>query len=208
MGYILGFFAADGSISVNKRGGQFWSIQITDKQLLEDMRMAIGSEHVISVRPQRKNTYKTLYRLQIGSIEMCDDLRRLGYSERKTESLAVPNVPKKYLSDFVRGYFDGDGNVWVGYMHKRRETQTLSVLVGFTSGSKGFLLKLQSVLSEAVSVKGSISKRKGKECWCLRYATQDSLKLFDFMYNGTVPQLFLERKRKVFEKYKEVTMQS
>lgn len=26
MAYVLGFFAADGNMIVNKRGGQFWSI--------------------------------------------------------------------------------------------------------------------------------------------------------------------------------------
>ena len=139
MAYILGFFAADGSISVNKRGGQFWSIQITDKELLEDMRTAVGSEHAISVRPERKNTYKALYRLQIGSIEMCDDLRRLGYSERKTESLAVPNVPKKYLSDFVRGYFDGDGSITI--------TKSNNIAITIL-GTKQFLKEIKKLYNE------------------------------------------------------------
>jgi intein-encoded DNA endonuclease-like protein len=132
---------------------------------------------------------------------MCSDLRVLGYAERKTESLAVPNIPKKYFSDFTRGYFDGDGNVWFGYMHKERQKQTPSLLVGFTSGSQNFLFKLKSSLGEIVGVSGSISLRKGKECWCLRYSTQDSLKLYNFMYNRTVRDLFLKRKKEVFEKY-------
>jgi len=34
MAYVLGFFSADGYITINKRGGQFWCIQITDKKLL------------------------------------------------------------------------------------------------------------------------------------------------------------------------------
>lgn len=42
-------------------------------------------EHTISVRPQR-GMYQRLYRLQIGSKEMCDDLRKLGFSERKLET--------------------------------------------------------------------------------------------------------------------------
>ena len=97
MAYVLGFFAADGYITVNKRGGQFWCIQITDKELLEEIKGVIGSEHKISVRIRKKVTESTQYRLQIGSFEMCNDLRYLGYSEKKTKSLAVPNIPKKYL---------------------------------------------------------------------------------------------------------------
>lgn len=110
MAYVLGFFSADGYITVNKRGGQFWCIQITDKKLLEQIKKTVESEHKISTRIGRGNE-SILYRLQIGSIEMCDDLRKLSLRERKTKSLIVPNVPDKYFADFVRGYFDGDGGV-------------------------------------------------------------------------------------------------
>ena len=99
MAYILGFFAADGYITVNRRGGQYWCFQITDKELLERIKKSIKSGHKISVRPGSGNN-QTIYRLQIGSIEMCNDLRELGFGERKTKCLTVPNVPNKYFSHF------------------------------------------------------------------------------------------------------------
>ena len=131
MAYVLGFFAADGYITVNKRGGQFWCIQITDKDLLYSIRRAIDSEHKIGERPE-KNNERAQYRLQIGSIEMCNDLRKLGFNERKTKSLSVPNIQEKYLADFTRGYFDGDGNVWTGLFHKERKHSMLNLLCVFT----------------------------------------------------------------------------
>src|SRR3989338_11674113 len=88
MAYVLGFFAADGYITVNKRGGQFWCIQITDKELLENIRKTIQSHHKISIRRRIGNS-KTQYSLQVGSIEMCDDLRALGFTERKSKNLPV-----------------------------------------------------------------------------------------------------------------------
>lgn len=132
-------FAADGCITVNKRGGQYWCIQIADKALLQSIRNSVGSNHSIGVRLREKPTENTHYRLQIGSIEMCNDLRELGFAERKTKNMTIPSVPQEYLSSFVRGYFDGDGNVWFGYVHKKRKTMTPVVFIGFTSGSKGFL---------------------------------------------------------------------
>src|ERR1700733_1896932 len=90
MAYILGFFAADGYITVNRRGGQFWCIQITNFELLKDIKRVIKSEHKISVRVGEGNN-SDIYRLQIGSVEMCNDLRRLGYDVKKTKSLAIPN---------------------------------------------------------------------------------------------------------------------
>ncbi len=201
MAYVLGFFAADGYITVNKRGGQFWSIQITDKKLLEEIRKVTGSEHTIGVR-SGEGKEKTLYRLQIGSIEMCDDLRALGYNERKTKSLSLPNVPSKYLSDFVRGYFDGDGGVWIGHVHKKTTRPLLVIRTVFTSCSEDFLSSLKEEIFRNTLASGVLSKGKG-EYYRLTYSVNSSLKLYDFMYNGSIVKndLYLERKKVVFEKY-------
>jgi intein-encoded DNA endonuclease-like protein len=205
MAYVLGFFAADGNIIETKRGTHFFSIQVTDKDIVYAIREAIGSEHAISERKPKGNE-QYLYRLQIGSKEIYADLCTLGFSERKAKRLQMPKVPSKYLADFVRGYFDGDGNVWVGFMHKERKTKTLTMLTAVTSASHNFLADLQGVLSVTIGLTGSLHSRKEKECWCLTYSVRDSLKLYDFMYNRSVQGLFLPRKKKVFEKY--IRMQS
>lgn len=205
MAYILGFFAADGYITVNKRGGQFWCIQITDKDLLYAIRQAVGSEHKISERLGTRND-KTQYRLQIGSIEMCNDLRNLGFNERKTKSMSIPNIPKKYFADFTRGYFDGDGNVWAGLLHKERKNPSVTLFIAFTSCSTLFLEHLRRKLLELCLQGGSIYKSK-KNYARLQYGSKDSLKLYDFMYNQEDFQksgLFLERKKLVFEKYQQL----
>ncbi len=202
MAYVLGFFAADGYITVNKRGGQFWSIQITDKDLLYHIKRCLKSEHKISKKTGKGNN-KNLYRLQIGSFEMCDDLRMLGYGERKTKCLVIPNVPDKYFSDFVRGYFDGDGNVWVGLLHKKRKTQLMAITTSFTSCSQVFLLSLKEKLDGRGIFGGNVMDRDGNY-FRLTYSIRSSLKLYDFMYNKLVSSdnsLLLKRKRIVFEKF-------
>ncbi len=203
MAYVLGFFAADGFITHNKRGANFWCIQITDKKLLEEIKRVIQAEHKISKRTRRENE-KTIYRLQIGSIEMCDDLRRLGFSERKTKSLAVPHVPKKYFSHFVRGYFDGDGNVWVGHTHKDRNKPSLTIRTMFTSCSVRFLISLHDRLM-LFGIRGGCIYNSKDNYSRLQFGSGDSLKLYDFMYNQGAffeDSLFLERKKIVFEKYR------
>lgn len=202
MAYVLGFFAADGYITVNKRGGQFWCIQITDKELLENIRMTIGSHHKIGSRKRFGNA-KTSYSIQIGSIEMCNDLRKLGFTERKTKNLSVNKIPKKYFSHFVRGYFDGDGNVWIGYVHKERKTMLRTIRTVFTSCSRIFLNVLREQLERFDIHKGILSKGKGNY-YRLTYSVNNSLKLSDFMYNHDTPVLkglFLERKRKKFGEF-------
>jgi len=201
MAYVLGFFAADGYITVNKRGGQFWCIQITDEGLLRQIKKTIEAEHKISVRKGSGNT-SALYRLQIGSIEMCDDLRKLGFDERKTKSLVVPNVPQKFFPDFVRGYFDGDGNVWIGYVHKDRVKKLRTIRTVFTSCSLSFLTTVKQRLERIGIEKGVIRKGNGYH-FRLTYSIYGSLKLYDFMYNTHILKnsFFLQRKKLIFEKY-------
>ena len=209
MAYVLGFFAADGYITVNKRGGQFWCIQITDKELLENSKKVINADHKISIRPPRKLGENILYRLQIGSIEMCDDLRKLGFYERKTKSLAIPNVPKKYFSDFVRGYFDGDGNVWQGKVHKRGKTKHKILKIIFTSCSYEFIKELHTRFLSFGLEGGCIYRPKNRQFCRLQFSTINALKLHDFMYNRNVKDfngLYLERKKKIFKKFKSLRL--
>jgi len=199
MAYITGFFAADGYITLNKRGANFWCIQITDKDLLYKIRECVGSEHKISEKIG-KGKIKNSYKLQIGSIEMCNDLRKLGFCERKTKNLSISYVPKKYLHDFVRGYFDGDGNVWSGLLNKKRKTPTSVLFVCFTSASVVFLGGLLLWLKNTKIEGGSLTKSKHGNYGRLRLSTLDALKLYEIMYNRP-HKLFLARKKLVFEKF-------
>ncbi len=194
MAYIFGFLIADGNLIHTKRDTWFWSLQINDKDILEKIKTAVSSTHVISKR-KRSGKWKTSYRLQIGSKEMCEDLLRLGMTERKSKTVLLPKIPDKFLSNFIRGYFDGDGGVWAGCKNKGR-TFTLSAY--FTSGSEKFLATLKDRLMRMGIAGGSLIKKKGG--FDLKYSTGDSLILYKIMYNSRC-SLFLERKKEKFEKY-------
>ncbi|MCX6715910.1 MAG: hypothetical protein NT077_02735 [Candidatus Taylorbacteria bacterium] len=202
MAYIPGFFAADGYMTKNKKGAHFWNIQITDKELLEQIKTIIGSEHKISVRVGTERE-KILYRLQIGSKEMFSDLLSLGFRQGKTKSLVVPEVPAKYFRDFVRGYFDGDGCVWMGYVHRNRPKKSLALMTVFTSCSSDFLAEICRRLRLFSIFKGTLRKGKGN-FYRLNYSIISSLKLYDFMYNHPIldsSDIFLDRKKVTFEKF-------
>ena len=202
MAYVLGFFAADGSMIKTKRGTHFIAIQVIDKEIVYAIRKVMDSEHTISKR-ERFGNESDAYRLQVGSKEMFEDLIQLGFVPGKTKRLAMPVIPKKYFGDFVRGYFDGDGNVWVGFKHKERSKALYTISTVFTSGTKEFLINFQLRLQELISTSGSLVEKKGLQCSSLQYSIGDTLKLYDFMYNrGTLTsKLFLNRKKVVFEKY-------
>ena len=205
MAYILGFFAADGYITHNKRGAYFWCIQITDKDILEKIKIAIKAEHKISSRIPKRKTEKILYRLQIGSKEMCNDLYNLGFSEKKTKSLCLPNIPRKYLHDFIRGYFDGDGNIWQGEVHKESKTRHKVLQLAFTSGSHAFVNQLKSTLNCVLKTNGCHVVSGDKSYSRLQFSTKDALKIYDFMYNSCIEDsMFLRRKKRIFDKFKSM----
>ncbi len=200
MAYVLGFIFADGSIDTNPRGSIYVSIQITDKELLEEIQKVLGSDHKIATRRRKKETESTQYRLQIGGREFCGSLLVHGLTSNKAKTMMFPDIPNKYLHDFVRGYFDGDGNVWSGFVHKERKIPTEVLQVAFTSCSNFFLRSLLQKLQKKLLVTGSVYTHKVWGYSRIMFNTKDSLKIYKMMYNGTT-SLFLERKKEVFEKF-------
>ena len=200
MAYVLGFFCADGSLTVNPRGGNYMDFHIIDKELLQEIRKSMSSTHKLVERKRHINeTWSRIYRLQIGSKEMCNDLRSLGVHEQKTHTMTVPNVPAKYFGEFVRGYFDGDGNVWTGAVHKKRKTQLHVIHTVFTSCSGKFLRELQKRLCILGLGQGSFVVKDNTRK--LQYSINDSIMLYRIMYKNLRTKLFLPRKKIVFENY-------
>src|SRR3989344_7224612 len=182
MAYVLGFFSADGSMLRNNRGAHFIEFHITDRNLLFDIRKTLGSNHKITVR-NRDERWKLGYRLQIGSKDMFEDLQRLGFSQAKSKTLKFPKVPGKYFPHFVRGYFDGDGNVhFKKYWAKDRNKMKWHFSSRFTSGSRPFLATLHTKL-QLHGVKGGfiVAKIRGYE---LVLSHRDSLVLYRLMYHN------------------------
>lgn len=197
MAYVLGFFFADGSLTFGKRKNYYLSFHSADKSLLLAIRKVLGSTHAVSKRSARSGG---VYRLQIGSMEMCHDLLNLGLSTRKTKRLILPDIPQEFIGDFVRGYFDGDGNVWSGVINKHRKKPSSVIQVFFTSGCGLFLHNLHKVLKNEGIEGGSVFPVKNKQCERLGLSTGDALKVYEIMYNSP-HKLHLPRKKRVFEQF-------
>jgi hypothetical protein len=203
MAYVLGLLCADGNIVYTKRGTHFIAWYSADYSLLMSVRNILGSEHRISVR--RSDT-GAVYRLQIGSKYWFAQLQKLNIQPRKSARMRVPQMPKLFQKDFLRGYFDGDGNVWSGYINRTRTTPTPVLIVAFTSASQHFLSDLHSILRLQGIQGGSVFTHKTKSYSRLSFSTRDALKIYKIMY--TVPhKLFLKRKKKVFDQFIQLRTQ-
>lgn len=197
MSYTIGFMFADGGISINSRGGCYFALYSNDEDLLKKIKNKMGSDHKISKRSVRSGN---VFRFQIGSKEMVNDLKELGFYENKIKRMRIPEIPNNFISDFIRGFFDGDGNVWVGTSHKNSKSN-ITIQTSFTSASRYFLIDLQLRLKKLGLLGGSIFSIKNKDCSRITYSVNDTLKLYKIMYNIDCVDLYLPRKRKVFEKY-------
>lgn len=199
MAYVLGYFAADGAMVRNRRGAHFIEFTSTDRCLVTGLKMAVGSNHAISRRERGRNC-KTAYRIQIGSRQWFEDLTQLGFSQKKSKTLRLPQIPQECVGDFVRGYFDGDGCVyfkkhWVRTRHEDRWVFTTR----FTSGARFFLEELQDLVKKYGVRGGYINvKQRGYD---LVFSHNDSLALYRLMYHtaGT-SSLYLPRKREKLER--------
>lgn len=199
MAYVLGFFAADGTMIRNNRGAHFIEFHVTDKCILEDIRRLMGSNHKIGVRV-RDPRWKTGYRLQIGSKKMFDDLTLLGFTPKKSNTLRFPRIPIQHLGAYVRGYFDGDGCVYFR-QHKVKGRKKLKWVfqVRFTSGSREYLESLHAVLQKKKVAGGFVvKKQRGYE---LVFSHKDSLAIYGLMYNNAGTDfVYLPRKKAIFDK--------
>lgn len=199
MAYILGFIFADGAVFKNKRGAHFLEVTSTDPELIYKIKKIFNSNHKVGVRKKKNLQWKTSYRLQIGSKEMVADLEKYGVVQNKSLIVRFPQVPKKFLADFVRGYFDGDGGVHLGkYRRKNRNNRwQWSFNTDFTCGSKPFLESLLKNLNKFIPG-GFIYRKDGAFSLC--FSRRDSLALFEFMYHNASAEMFLERKYNTFLK--------
>lgn len=107
----------------------------------------------------------------------------------KSINAVFPDVPRDYLSHFVRGYFDGDGHVYKsGY------------LICFVGGSKDFMNSLKNILAEE-----SFNTRLINDKQYYRVYVSGSQSVSDFanwIYNNK--NLYLSRKYKSFKSIKHI----
>ena len=103
--YILGFIYADGYIESNERTLAF-NINEKDIDILYKIKECMNCNNEI-----RKSSTKKCVRLHLSSIDLVDDLKKLGVTRNKTQKISFPKIDKELLRHFLRGYFDGDGHI-------------------------------------------------------------------------------------------------
>lgn len=194
--YVFGYILADGSIlrcvnPYNRSKLRIIGFELSskDKEHLEKVAAVIDTDKkpVLHTNTQGFAGYvsKPVYKLLIASSQMGRQLVQLGIPPKKSMVVDLPKISDDVFHHFVRGYFDGDGSL---YLTKENRWH-----ISFVSGSKSLLLSLCQKLGNILNLRQRRVYSSKKKYWSLQYAQEDSLKLYDYMYEDAT--LWLTRKR-------------
>ena len=185
--YWLGFLYADGCVHSNNYE---ISVNITDKEHIEKFKTAIKAfnHNITEIQDKRFQNAKTLYQFSIRDKQLHQDLIKWGCIPQKSLLInKIPNIPRDYVSHFLRGYFDGNGS-----LHYLRGTNNYRI--SFV-GTKDFLNDIQKELQTNVSLQSNIA---GK-AYVLQIAGRRQVeRILNYLYNNSKENNRLNRK---YQKY-------
>ena len=188
--YWLGFLAADGNISSSQSHMTF-ALAIKDIDVVERFKGALEATYPIHHRFRELNG-KTFERatLSIRSKKLCMDLVDKGVVPRKSLILKPPqNIPKNLVHHWIRGYFDGDGSV---YLMKVKKSGNKYKKVSIT----GTLEVLNFIQKRLESGHVSDRRPRSRVHRFIIGRQEDVEKFGDYIYRDAT--VYLERKKRIF----------
>lgn len=198
--YIAGLLFADGYVSHMQIGLR---LKKSDENLVRKIRDYFSSEITL----QEDNTS---FSFVISSDVACKNLKILG-KVKTGEPIHIPQMNRSLIRHFIRGYFDGDGTIFVCNDNTKRFKTNICCV------TTEILEEFQKVLqTEDIHCTINKENRKGKTmkvldrtCVCsldmyrLFIRKKDSIeKFYHYLYDNC--NIYMERKRKVFEDNKEL----
>lgn len=189
--WILGMYAADGYLPITKGAVNkiILSLQKQDKEILE--MIAKELEYTGPIHEYISVEGYPFVSLSITSKKLRQEFEKYGIVNKKTFKLhKLPSLlPKKYMIDYIRGFFDGDGSI---YYDKEKKCYYSS----FCCANKSFLLDIAQFLHDNYGLKiPTVSEdvRHQHINYSIRYYKYDTLKLGEIFYNNNY--LALPRKK-------------
>lgn len=186
--YWIGFICADGYIYKDSKQA-FFRVCLSSVDKLHLYKLApIFNKNVRDYSHFDKRTDKTYYMscLTVFGNEIYTNIL---YLKEDVVSL-LDCISPLYKKDFIRGFFDGDGTVYIDNLEL--------IHFGFCSQDYVFLNRIMNIVCSNTNLnKVKICKVGDKNCYEFRWHGSDiAVYFYDYLYNNA--NLFLERKRNVF----------
>lgn len=194
--YWLGFLIADGYIT--KRDNSYKigiALSSCDINHLEKLNNSLKSNYPIRTYEATKNSYSnnSYSRLIYSSEIMFKDLLKYNFVEHKTNILNPPSkeLLNNFTSDFIRGYFDGNGSI--AHTNTEKSNSYAFKLVS----TKEFLDFVNEFIKEQLgfSAKKYYKRKDHQKVMSLEFGGNiKTQKILDLLYKDA--NLYLDRKYK------------
>jgi LAGLIDADG-like domain len=201
--YWIGFIAADGCVFLDEKRSHArvqLSVKVSDIDHLRNFQR--GTKTTAKVRVGSNETgYNPLGRIaviQVSNPHLVRALAKWRIVPNKTLILGWPtHFPSTLIPGYIRGYFDGDGTVYLRH-HVRAGQQYPETVCRFTSGSVPFLEELQEALRKRDIVTQTIYRNQKSNAFVLPVSSrrENLLAFSNLLYHNCT--ICLERKRAIF----------
>lgn len=139
--YLLGAFMSDGHIHIRKNRKNAKYVTLTSK----DQDWLILINNLICPEKPLLKKGKNCYYLMYNSTKIADWLIANKCTSKKSTTLEFPNVPIEYLSDFIRGVWDGDGSL--SFTKSGNKNKNYQRQANLTCASLSFCTELAKILN-------------------------------------------------------------
>ena len=190
--YFLGLLYADGSVFNNG-----FYLKIKDEDILQRLKEELDAEQPI--KNVQYGEY-SCYLFTVCSKKLSESLINHGCFQNKTYILKFPQIEEKLIKHFIRGFYDGDGSLYIN-------SNINSCKLDITSASIDILKSIRTIFTSITGLSGSLTKEcKNSNAWHLRVNGRKLSVVMDWFYKDAT--VFMKRKYDKFLIYKSVHLKS
>lgn len=201
--YWLGFLYADGYVTSNNR----WGLELCYDDLQHMKNFVNCFNYNGQLRDRIRNGNKSCS-FQINNKHMSEMLIDKGVLKNKTEILLFPEkkiLDEQFYSHFIRGFFDGDGCVYINHNIKPRKDRNNKIYDRISKGinivckSDCFVKSIISVLeTQGINLHWNINKQHNNLNVLRTSSINEIKKFYEYIYKDSNPSNRLERKYNKF----------
>jgi hypothetical protein len=186
--YWAGFILADGNIRKNRNTLHIKLKKSDESHLLDFLKSISAHDHKI-------HYFESYCYIDICSDKIKHDLLMyFNITSKKTYTAIISKkIPKSYMKDFIRGYFDGDGCITYTTTHTISFVGTYDVLDFLRNlfhDEIKITLKSKNIVPPISNFKNNVGT--------INYSGKNAKKILDFMYKNS--EIYLKRKFDLYEK--------
>ena len=131
--------------------------------------------------------------LRVYSKQVVTDLINHGIVPNKTNSTIFPHC-EQFFQDFVRGYLDGDGCIYINYAGSNPHTY-----ISFTCSNEAFLAMMRDSIESAIGITGHIYKETDRKYKLVYFKDSDIPVLLNWIYYDPTATMLTRKREKCNE---------